>query len=205
MHRTKGIVIKKENFREVDEIITVLSQEFGKISVLSRGGKKPSAKLTGHLQLFDLAEIMFVQGRKIKTVTSAVSLPSFKNIKKDFDKAVFAANVAKLADNLIMFEEPDKKIWKIFLGIFRFVDGQKLTAAQLRMAFSYFQFWLLSYLGFEPDFGAAKDEIKKIIDFFKLNQMPLSGFSEMSLKLVEDFLNRSVDVACAGLDVSWLD
>ena len=53
--RTVGIVIKKQNKKESDQLLTVLTKEFGKVVFTAKGVRKESAKLAGHLGLFNMS------------------------------------------------------------------------------------------------------------------------------------------------------
>ena len=49
MHFTDGIILKKDQYREADFLITVLTKDFGKIRLAARGVRKQEAKLRGHI------------------------------------------------------------------------------------------------------------------------------------------------------------
>jgi recombinational DNA repair protein (RecF pathway) len=43
--KAQGIVLKKQNYKESDQIVTIWSYEFGKIRVLARALRCPKASL----------------------------------------------------------------------------------------------------------------------------------------------------------------
>ena len=73
LFKVKGIVIKEIQYKDNDKIITLLTDEFGKISCLAKGAKKNNSPLLAACQLFVYSE--FVKGvdlyGKYKTEKSA--------------------------------------------------------------------------------------------------------------------------------------
>ncbi len=55
--KTKGIIIKKINFRETSIILDVLTPEFGVISTMAKGARSAKSKSTGHLELLNELEL----------------------------------------------------------------------------------------------------------------------------------------------------
>lgn len=56
--KTKGIIIKKVNFRETSIILDVLTPEFGVISVMAKGIRKQKSKNTGILEILNELELV---------------------------------------------------------------------------------------------------------------------------------------------------
>lgn len=56
--KTKGIIIKKVNFRETSIILDVLTPEFGVISVMAKGIRKQKSKNTGLLEILNELDLM---------------------------------------------------------------------------------------------------------------------------------------------------
>ena len=63
------MVRRREDFRERDERVVLYTREFGKISVIAKGVKRIEAKLRGNLDIFNLADITFVQGSYFSILT----------------------------------------------------------------------------------------------------------------------------------------
>lgn len=125
-YRTKGFIIKKKDFRENDEIITVYSEEFGKIDLLSRGAKKILAKLTPFLQLFNLVNLEFIEGKNFKTVTAVENINNFNEDKKNFFKLEVLEKTNQLIDQLIVAPQKDEELWEFLLNFYTALEIIKL-------------------------------------------------------------------------------
>jgi DNA repair protein RecO (recombination protein O) len=44
---TQGVVLTRINYAEADRILTVLTEDFGKVSLIAKGTRKEKSKLAG--------------------------------------------------------------------------------------------------------------------------------------------------------------
>lgn len=165
--KTTGIVIKKQNKKESDQLLTVLTKEFGKVVFAAKGVRKESAKLAGHLGLFNMSDINFVHGRRTKIITSASERENFANLKKDPIKVQAAKHAADLTDRCLLSEEPDERVFNLILGALDYLNRKELSQFELKMFLRYLEFKLLSLLGYEP-------EDKTIVEAFARSYVRLS-------------------------------
>lgn len=150
-YRTKGIILKKVDRRKADQLFTIYTRDFGKIRVLGRGIRKTSSKLRAGAELFYLAEIEFIQGKIHKTLTDAILIDKFKNLRKSLAKLNVAHKTSELLDNLIYNQEPEKKIWELLLDVFNELDSSIFKTKDLKLIYYYFFWRLFSILGYEPE------------------------------------------------------
>jgi DNA repair protein RecO (recombination protein O) len=150
-YRTLGFVFKKEERGEVDQVFKVFSKDFGKVEILGKGIRKISSKLRSGMETFYLSEIEFVQGKIYKTLTDAVLIERFKNLRKNLKKLSVAYQISEILDNLIKGEERDEKIWNLILGTFEKLDDPNLQFKICNLQYYYFFWNLISFLGHKPE------------------------------------------------------
>lgn len=63
--KTQGIILRRINFGEADQILTVLTRDYGKISLLAKGARRIKSKFCGRLELFYQVELVYFQGRTL--------------------------------------------------------------------------------------------------------------------------------------------
>jgi DNA repair protein RecO (recombination protein O) len=147
-YRTLGVIIKKEDRGEADQIFTILTKDFGKLKVSGRAIRKIKSKLRAGAQLFYLSEIEFIQGKAYKTLTDAVLIEKFGNLRKDLDKLEVANKITEAVDNLVKGEEADKGIWSLVLETFKRLNN---SSGSFLLIYHYFLWNFLSILGYEPE------------------------------------------------------
>lgn len=178
MYSTTGIVIKKQNKGENDQVLTLFTKDFGKVDVLCRGLRKGSAKLAGHLALFNLADISFALGRQFKVLTFAREREIFGKLKKDNSKINAAFHAANLVDQYTISEEADDNVFHLVLGVLDYLNRREMNVLELKFFLRYFEFKFLSILGYEP-------QDKTILKAFA-DQKVLLSESDLD-KMAEDF------------------
>jgi DNA repair protein RecO (recombination protein O) len=150
-YRTEGIIFKKENLGENDQLFKIFTKNFGKIEVLGKGIRKISSKLKSGMEIFYLSEIEFVQGKIHKTLTDAICLEKFQNLRKNLKKLAIAYKISEDLENFIKGEEPDEKIWKLLLEVFQELNNLKFKIFNLQLVYYYFFWNLISFLGHKPE------------------------------------------------------
>jgi len=167
-YRTQGFVLKKNDLREADQVFSIYTQDFGKLKILGKAIRKIKSKLRAGAELFYLSEIEFIQGKTYKTLTDAIVIDKFKNIRRDLEKLEITYQVAEVSDNLIRGEERDDKIWDLLSEVFDKLKIEKQPSgeaasrpakatlrgvrfASSKILYYYFLWNLLSILGYQID------------------------------------------------------
>lgn len=161
-YRTLGFILKKEDRGEADQLFTIFTKDFGKLEILGKAIRKIKSKLRCGAELFYFSEIEFIQGKTHKTLTDAILIKKFENIKKDLEKIKIAHKITDVVDGLVGGQEKDENIFNLLneafnkLNNFQFprtprggLSGGLLSNFQL---IYYYSVWnLLSILGYQID------------------------------------------------------
>ncbi len=170
-YRTCGFILKKEDRSESDRLFTIFSEDFGKLEILGKAIRKITSKLRSGAESFYFSEIEFIQGKTHKTLTDAVTINKFENIRSDLEKLEIASRIVQVCDNLVAREERDEKIWQLLAEVFNRLDNCKVENSlemnkflagecgneqvprkrvwKLEIIYYYFLWNLLSILGYE--------------------------------------------------------
>lgn len=94
--RTEAIILRRTNYGEADRILSVLTPERGKISVIAKGVRRPKSKMAGGLELFSICDLTTVEGKGgLAIVTGAQIKQYFGEILHDYDRTQLAYDVIK--------------------------------------------------------------------------------------------------------------
>jgi DNA repair protein RecO (recombination protein O) len=148
-YRTQAIFLKKIDQGESDRVFVLFSKDFGKLEILAKGIRKISSKLKGAAREFCLTEIEFVQGKIYKTLTDAILIDSFENLRKNLKKLKVAFQIAQISEKLIKEQEKDLKIWNLFLETFQRLNNPGLKVRACELLYHFFLWNLLSFLGYQ--------------------------------------------------------
>jgi len=161
-YRTQGVFVKKSARGEADELFIVYTKDFGKLKILGKAIRKITSKLRGGAQLFYLSDIEFIQGKTHKTLTDAIFIDKFYNIRKDLFKLRVAYRIAKILDNLVSKEEKDGEVWELLNEVLQKLNSPILPIAGCQLLYYYFFWNLASVLGYQPDISGCSIQGKKI-------------------------------------------
>jgi len=158
-YRSQGFILGKEERAEANQLFTVFTKDFGKLEILGKAIRKISSKLKSGAEIFYLSEIEFIQGKIYKTLTDAILIEKFQNLRKSLNKLNIAYKISETLDDFIKGQEPDEKIWQLLKEIFYKLDDNKLeienccvgTVGKLKIIYHYFFWNLISILGYKPE------------------------------------------------------
>lgn len=166
-YRTKGIIIKKTDRGEDDQVLTIYAKDFGRLEILGKAIRKIKSKLRSGADIFYLSDVEFIQGKNQKTLTDAENIEKFKNIWTDFKKLTIAHKIAEILDELIRGQEPDEHIFSSIIEVFEKLNNLKLKTdpPRLKLIYYYFLWNLFSFLGYQPELFNCVVCQKKLIPY----------------------------------------
>lgn len=150
-HKTEGFVIKKDDRFESDRIFTIFTKDLGKLEIRARAIRKIISKLRGGIDSISLSEIEFIQGKNYKTLTDAVLIERFNNIKNNPEKLKIANKIIDVLNNLINGQEKDEHIWELLKEVFKKLNDCSSSAVYCLMTYYYFLWNFFSILGYLPE------------------------------------------------------
>jgi len=157
--KTRGIIIRRINLGEADRILTILTEDRGKIRVVAKGVRKPKAKLSGFLELFRYNEYLLAEGRNLDLVAGAYTIDNLVGVGQSLRSVAVAYYIAETLDKLV---EETQEINKVFDIVYRSLkaisEGGDLDAIK-----SWFEINLLTSLGFRPELNHCV-ECRTLID-----------------------------------------
>lgn len=163
--RTEAIVLRRSDFGEADRLLTLYTREFGKLSALAKGARKPQSRKTGHVELFMRTHFLIASGRNIDVVTQAEMVDAYPELRDDLIRTTYAAYVVELLDRFTPEEDRNLSLYDLLqhaLGWFSTTDNVLLAAR-------YYELRLLSITGYQPQLFrsvANGEEIEQEDQFF---------------------------------------
>ena len=113
-----GIILKKQNYREADQIVTVWSREAGKVRCLAKSLRLPKSKLNYALQDLSLVQIELAGRGTLPTLIGAVTLEQHHALKTDLLKMINAFYASELMLKMTADEHPNEPAFELLLAFF---------------------------------------------------------------------------------------
>lgn len=95
------IVLKNSDYREADAILDVLSAEYGKITFVARGIRKPKSKNANSCNLFCYSRFQYdKKSNTIQNLKVAETIKSFRKIHEDLYKQSIASVMVEVMNKI---------------------------------------------------------------------------------------------------------
>ncbi|MFH1778301.1 MAG: DNA repair protein RecO [Candidatus Omnitrophota bacterium] len=164
--KTKGVVIKKRDFRDTSILVTFFTYDYGKIRVLAKGIKKDYRKFASHLNQFSLNDIVFYERypREYGILSQADLSCANSQIFQSVKRIAVAAYLAELVDKTMPVFSKNSAVFKLLLEVYANLGAGLEEDKLLRI----FEIKFLELSGFKPRLDtcvSCQVEIKKACRF----------------------------------------
>jgi DNA repair protein RecO (recombination protein O) len=114
----EGLILKRANFGEADRMITILTKNLGKISVVARGVSSITSRRAGNVELLNLVKIGLHKGKGY-TLTEAESIETFPRIKSNLATSTAAFHILELTNKLLPEDDVNFRAYDLVVSTLR--------------------------------------------------------------------------------------
>lgn len=117
-YRDQGIVLRTQDLGEADRIVTILTQEHGKVRVVAKGVRKTKSRFGARLEPFSHVDLLLHEGRTFDVVSQVESLHAYyQPIVANYELYTVGSALLEAADQLVVVEgEPDLAHFTLLYG-----------------------------------------------------------------------------------------
>ena len=145
--KLNGIVIAENNMGDYDKMLTILTPNYGKISCVAKGARRPQSALLAGTQLFCFGEYLMYKGTNTYHMNSCETIEIFYNLRTDLDKLKYAMHINKIIQDVTEENDNCYRILQLFLNTLYIISE---IDKDMDFILSVFKLRLLSILGFTP-------------------------------------------------------
>jgi len=143
----RGIVLRAVDTKEADKILTVLTAELGKISVVAKGARSRRSRVSAATQLLAYSELVLTESHGWQILSEASTIALFDGVRQDITKLSLASYFAELADAVTYADIPSREILSHLLNALYALGELKKPECLVKAAF---ELKLMALTGFEP-------------------------------------------------------
>lgn len=151
LYTVEGIVVRVRNLGEADKVITLLSDDRGKVEAVARGARRPRNRLVGATQLFSYVTLQCFSSRSLDSISQAEIKESFRLLREQLEPMAYATYFAELTDRLVTDDDPHPGLVPLLLVALHLLQGGADPESVRRM----YELKLLSLLGYRPQLAAC--------------------------------------------------
>ena len=93
----RGLVLRVNPYKDADAILTILTEDQGKLTVKARGLRRKNSPLIAPCQLLAYAEFTLFEYRGMYTINEAHSIELFQGLRRDLCKLSLGTYFAQAA------------------------------------------------------------------------------------------------------------
>ena len=149
---TKGLILREVKYKEADRILTVLTEDMGKITVKARGALRKSSKVAAATQLFVFSELTMFENKGRWSVNEGSTIEEFKGLRSDISALALASYFAECVEALADEDRPELGMLQLILNCLFALSNNLYSQEHIKTAF---EMRLMRIAGYEPDLSGC--------------------------------------------------
>ena len=145
---TKALVLRSVDYKESDKILTLLTQDQGKLTASARGCRKKGSAIAAGCQLLAWSEMVLYDYQGRWSVKEAATERLFQGVREDILRLALGCYFAEVAELLAVEGEENPELLSLVLNSLHALD--KLPDKPLPLVKAAFEWKAMALAGYEP-------------------------------------------------------
>lgn len=145
---TKALVLRGVDYKESDKILTLLTQDQGKLTAAARGCRKKGSAIAAGCQLLAWSEMVLYDYQGRWAVKEAATQRLFQGVRDDIERLALGCYFAEAAELLAVEGEPSPELLSLTLNSLHALD--KMPDKPLPLVKAAFEWKAMALAGYEP-------------------------------------------------------
>lgn len=148
----QGLVLRVTDYNDRDAMITLLTRQYGKLTVKARGLRRKNSPLTAPCQLLALGEFVLFGYRGMYTINEARCVELFHGLRKDLQKLSLGTYFAQVAEVISQEDMPNPELQSLVLNCLFALSHLQTDELQIKSAY---ELRCACIAGYMPDLYAC--------------------------------------------------
>lgn len=146
--KIQGLVLRRTEYNDQDVLLTILSNQHGKITAKARGLKRKNSPLTAQCQLLAFAEFTLFEYRGMYTINEAATIELFHDLRRDLCKLSLGTYFAQVAEIISQEDLPNPELQSLVLNCLYALSKLNEPEEKVKAAF---ELRVACIAGFQPE------------------------------------------------------
>lgn len=162
--KLKGIIIREVNYGESDKILTVLTEEEGKITISAKGARRNKSGICAASSIMCYSEFTLYKGKSMYILNGIDIIEQFYNIRNDLDSLTYASYFLEVVNDVVPEHQSANDVLKLLLNCLFFIMKNKKSKLLIKIIFD---FRLMAIIGYAPSVNECQVcNCKKELNYF---------------------------------------
>ena len=152
--KSQAIVLRVRRMGETSKLVTLYTEDYGKVKVVAKGARKPKSKFGAALELMTETQVVFYlrDDRELQTLSDCDVTRTHPGLLSVLQRLSYGSAVCELVDRLtIEGEGKNRRLYRCLAGVLGGLE--EVEPAQVESLFLYFQLRVAEALGYRPELG----------------------------------------------------
>ena len=149
---TKALVLREVKYKDADKILTILTQDEGKLTVKARGARRKGCKYAAAAQALSYSEMTLFGNRGRWTINEAETIEQFLPLREDIAALALASYFAETLEAVSDEDSPDPAVLQLGLNSLYALSRGLYAPGHIK---AVFELRLMCLSGFEPDLSGC--------------------------------------------------
>jgi DNA repair protein RecO (recombination protein O) len=153
--QTTAIVLRTIEFSETSLVVTLLTRDFGRLSAIAKGARRPKGPFEGSLDLLAVCRVVVLRknSETLDLLTEAKLHRRFRGGEQSLERLYGGYYVAEMLRLLTLDHDPHPEVYDLTIRTLQEIDGTGDVASSL----AYFDAQALRMLGHAPGTDRCTD------------------------------------------------
>lgn len=171
LHKTEALVLRRAEYGEADYLLSLYTPDYGKLQVVAKGARKPTARMTGQVEPCSLLRVVIKRGKvDLHTLGEVQVLEHYLPLREHLERGVMAHHFLELFDQFGAEGESHPSAFALLAQALAWLCDLETDP---RLVARYAEFQLLRVMGYEPSLfqcAVSGEELKAEDQFFSIEQ-----------------------------------
>ena len=144
----KGLVVRVTPYNDTDALLSVLTPNYGKLTIKARGLRRKNSPLIAPCQLLAYADFTLFEYKNMYTINEAHCVELFSSLRKDLQKLSLGTYFAQAAETMAQEDLPNPELLSLVLNCLYALSKLELPEALVKAVFELRSACLC---GYSPD------------------------------------------------------
>lgn len=117
LFRDRGVVLRTIRLGEADRIVTLMTEEHGKVRAVAKGVRRTGSKFGSRLEPLSHVALLGWQGRgDLDIVNQAEVIDTFRTVREDLDRMASAMSMLEVVDQIGQERHANPRLYTMLVG-----------------------------------------------------------------------------------------
>ena len=114
--KVTGFILKQSDYKDYGVILSVLTKEHGKLSIVANGVRKPTSKNAGRLIPYTKGEFLidYKENKTIFSLKNVSTIETYKNMHMDLSLSTCLSVIGEMSDSFVMNGEESEYYKEVY-------------------------------------------------------------------------------------------